>query len=65
MSEGGGDVLFYQSIGRTDLPMGSHETILHSIREELFTLPDAVIVHPGHGRPTSIGHEKEFNPFLT
>lgn len=61
----GGDVLFYQSIGRTDLPMGSHETLLHSIREELFTLPDAVIVHPGHGRPTSIGHEKEFNPFLT
>ena len=61
----GGDVLFYQSIGRTDLPMGSHETLLHSIREELFTLPDAVIVHPGHGRPTSIGHEKAFNPFLT
>lgn len=61
----GGDVLFYQSIGRTDIPMADSETLLNSIREQLFTLPDAVIVYPGHGRPTSIGHEKNFNPFLS
>jgi glyoxylase-like metal-dependent hydrolase (beta-lactamase superfamily II) len=60
----GGDVLFYQSIGRTDLPMGDSETLLHSIREQLFTLPDETIVYAGHGRPTKIGHEKETNPFL-
>lgn len=60
----GGDVLFFQSIGRTDLPMGDSEGLLHSIREQLFTLPDETIVYAGHGRPTKIGHEKEYNPFL-
>jgi hydroxyacylglutathione hydrolase len=60
----GGDVLFYQSIGRTDLPGGDHETLLRSIREQLFTLPDDVTVYPGHGRPTTIGYEKRNNPFL-
>ena len=58
----GGDVLFYQSIGRTDIPFGDSEILLNSIRTKLFTLPDEVIVYPGHGRPTSIGHEKKFNP---
>ena len=60
----GGDVLFYQSIGRTDIPFGDSETLLNSIREQLFTLPDETIVYSGHGRPTKIGHEKGFNPFL-
>ena len=60
----GGDVLFYESIGRTDLPGGSHETLLQSIIEKLFVLPDETIVHNGHGQSTTIGHEKKHNPFL-
>lgn len=60
----GGDVLFYESIGRTDLPGGSHETLLNSIQQELFVLPDETIVYNGHGRRTTIGHEKKYNPFL-
>lgn len=60
----GGDVLFRESIGRTDLPGGDHETLLASIRTRLFTLPDTTEVFPGHGSPTTIGHEKEHNPFL-
>lgn len=60
----GGDVLFYQSIGRTDLPGGSHQTLLNSIREKLFVLPDDVTVYPGHGQSTTIGYEKQHNPFL-
>ncbi|HSC54106.1 MAG TPA: MBL fold metallo-hydrolase [Phnomibacter sp.] len=60
----GGDVLFQRSIGRTDLPGGSHQQLLTSIREQLFTLPDATVVHPGHGPSTTIGEEKEENPFL-
>jgi len=60
----GGDVLFYESIGRTDLPGGDFNTLIHSIRTQLFTLPDDVIVFPGHGPETRIGFEKMFNPFL-
>ena len=60
----GGDVLFRESIGRTDLPGGDHETLLKSIREKLFVLPDEVKVYPGHGVPTTIGYEKRNNPFL-
>lgn len=60
----GGDVLFRESIGRTDLPGGNHETLLKSIREKLFVLPDDVKVYPGHGIATTIGHEKRNNPFL-
>jgi hydroxyacylglutathione hydrolase len=60
----GGDVLFYESIGRTDLPGGNHEQLLQSIHEQLFKLPDETIVYPGHGPETTIGHEKKFNPFL-
>jgi hydroxyacylglutathione hydrolase len=60
----GGDVLFKDSIGRTDLPGGNHETLLRSIRQQLFTLPEDVIVYPGHGAPTTIGYEKKNNPFF-
>jgi hydroxyacylglutathione hydrolase len=60
----GGDVLFREGIGRTDLPGGDHGTLLHSIRQQLWTLPDDTIVYPGHGEPTTIGWEKAHNPFL-
>ncbi len=60
----GGDVLFRESIGRSDLPGGNPETLLKSIREQLFVLPDDVAVFPGHGSSTTIGHEKLHNPFL-
>ncbi len=60
----GGDVLFYTSIGRTDLPGGNHQQLLNSIREKLFVLPDSVEVYPGHGQSTTIGFEKQNNPFL-
>jgi hydroxyacylglutathione hydrolase len=61
----GGDVLFQLSIGRTDLPGGDSIQLLKSINERLFTLPDDVIVFPGHGPQTTIGYEKMCNPFLT
>ena len=60
----GGDVLFKRGIGRTDLPFGSHETLLNSIREKLFVLPPETIVYPGHGPSTTIGEEIRENPFL-
>lgn len=60
----GGDVLFRDSIGRTDLPGGDHEQLLENIREKLFVLPDETIVYPGHGPETTIGYEKKNNPFL-
>ena len=60
----GGDVLFHESIGRTDLPGGDHATLLKSIREKLFVLPDDVVVYSGHGETTTIGYEKLHNPFL-
>jgi hydroxyacylglutathione hydrolase len=60
----GGDVLFRESIGRTDLPGGDFDTLIASIRRELFTLPPAVTVYPGHGPATTIEYEKKNNPFL-
>jgi hydroxyacylglutathione hydrolase len=59
-----GDTLFQGSIGRTDLPGGSFPQILASIREKLLALPDELIVYPGHGGTTTIGSERELNPFL-
>jgi glyoxylase-like metal-dependent hydrolase (beta-lactamase superfamily II) len=59
-----GDVLFQQSIGRTDLPGGDYNTLIHSITTQLLTLPDAVTVYSGHGPATTIGFEKNNNPFL-
>lgn len=59
-----GDTLFADSIGRTDLPGGSHEQLLESIRTKLFTLPENVTAYPGHGPETTIGHEKSCNPYF-
>lgn len=59
-----GDTLFRQSVGRTDLPTGSMSTLVRSIREQLFVLPDETEVYPGHMGPTTIGDEKMYNPFL-
>ncbi|HMG91196.1 MAG TPA: MBL fold metallo-hydrolase [Chryseolinea sp.] len=59
----GGDVLFHNSIGRTDLPGGNFDTLINSIHEKLFTLPDDVVVYAGHGPKTTIGFEKATNPF--
>jgi glyoxylase-like metal-dependent hydrolase (beta-lactamase superfamily II) len=59
-----GDTLFAGSVGRTDLPGGNTSKLLHSIHERLLTLPDEVIVIPGHGPRTTIGSERASNPFL-
>lgn len=59
-----GDVLFRTGIGRTDLPGGSFDTLINSIRTKLFTLPAEVTVYPGHGPQTTIGYEMRNNPFL-
>lgn len=59
-----GDTLFRDSIGRTDLPGGSTRMIYSSLKTKLMTLPDEAVVIPGHGEQTTLGREKEFNPFL-
>ena len=59
-----GDVLFRDSIGRTDLPGGDFQTLMSSIRDKLYPLPDDVQVVPGHGPTTTIGRERASNPFL-
>ncbi len=59
----GGDVLFKDSIGRTDLPGGDFHTLINSIQQQVFALADDVVVHPGHGPETTVGYEKKYNPF--
>lgn len=59
-----GDVLFNSSIGRTDLVGGNYEQLVEGIKTKLFTLPDDVVVYPGHGPRTKIGFEKRNNPFI-
>ena len=59
-----GDVLFSGSIGRTDLPGGDYDTLIKSIRTKLFVLDDATEIFNGHGPSTTIGEEKESNPYL-
>ncbi|MBN2356477.1 MBL fold metallo-hydrolase [candidate division KSB1 bacterium] len=59
-----GDTLFRESIGRTDLPRGSHSKLVQSVRTKLWPLPDETTVHPGHGPATTIAHEKRHNPYL-
>jgi len=60
----GGDVLFRNSIGRTDLPGGNHRQLLENISRMIYTLPDETVVYPGHGPETTIGYEKKTNPFV-
>lgn len=59
-----GDTLFLESVGRSDLPTGNMDQLSHSIKNKLYTLPDNVVVCPGHGHKTTIGYEKENNPFV-
>lgn len=59
-----GDVLFAGSIGRTDFPMGHHQTLIDAIRRELWCLPDEMRFVPGHGPMSTIGHERRTNPFV-
>jgi hydroxyacylglutathione hydrolase len=59
-----GDVLFKNSVGRSDLPGGDHEVLIQSIKEKLLTLPDETAVYSGHGPATTIGAERRNNPYL-
>ena len=59
-----GDTIFRQSIGRTDFPGGDYDTLIHTIRSKIFTLPDDLLLLPGHGPETTIGFEKKNNPYL-
>jgi hydroxyacylglutathione hydrolase len=59
-----GDLLFYLSIGRTDLPTGNLEKLLHSVRNKIFIYGDEYTLYPGHGNATTIGYERRNNPYL-
>jgi glyoxylase-like metal-dependent hydrolase (beta-lactamase superfamily II) len=60
----GGDTVFLESIGRTDLYKGNYQILEKSIREQIYTLPDDTKILPGHGPETTVGHEKKYNPFV-
>ena len=60
-----GDTLFAGSIGRTDFPGGDYEGLLENVRTKIFTLGDDVRVYPGHGPETTVGHERQYNPFFS
>lgn len=59
-----GDLIFAGSIGRTDLPGGNHEQLIESVRKKIFPLPDDTVLFPGHGPATTVGEEKQSNPFF-
>lgn len=59
-----GDVIFRESIGRTDFPGSSHQQLIETIRTKIYTLPDNTTLYNGHGPETTVGHEKEYNPFV-
>ncbi len=59
-----GDTIFHCSVGRTDLPGGSQESLMKSIREKIFILPDSLEIFAGHGQPTTVGFEKANNPYV-
>ncbi len=60
-----GDALFQGSIGRTDLPGGDYKTLIEKLKERILVLPDDYAVYPGHGELSTIGDERNYNPFLT
>lgn len=59
-----GDLIFLGSIGRTDLMGGDYDTLINSVKDKIFTLPDETKIHPGHGPSTTVGDEKRTNPFF-
>jgi glyoxylase-like metal-dependent hydrolase (beta-lactamase superfamily II) len=61
----GGDLIFFGSIGRTDLPRGDLRTLVNSVKDKIWVLPDETTILPGHGPPTTIGFEKKANPFVS
>lgn len=60
-----GDLLFAMGVGRTDLPGGDWDTLMRSIRDVLFALPDETVIYPGHGQKTTVGREKRLNPWVS
>lgn len=60
-----GDLLFYRGVGRTDFPGGDWDTLVRSVKDKVFSLPDDTVVHAGHGPDTTVGDEKRNNPYFT